>query len=177
MSSISTLGVNVPIQVILLSLLVIWVNVPFSVVISSLLLNPDTASEKTRDTVVVEPLDNEEFANANVTTVGNFVSTPNVAVVAETPVFPATSSVGVNVPVQLLLFSLVICDKTPFWTVISALLSNPETASENTKTTVAVSPLIKEVSSNTKEVTDTVNVSTLKLAVVAVIPPFPTISV
>ena len=60
-------------------------------VISSLLLNPDTASEKTRDTVVVEPLDNEEFANANVATVGNFVSTPNVAVVAETPVFPATS--------------------------------------------------------------------------------------
>ena len=65
---------------------------------------------------------------------------------------PDKSVLGVNVPVQLMSLEEVIVDNEPIpWVLISTSLLNPETASENTKSTVAVSPAFNSVSLNVKE--------------------------
>ena len=47
----------------------------------------------------------------------------------------------------------VIAESKPFATVISAALSKPATASENTRVTVAVSPICRALSERVKEFT------------------------
>ena len=64
------------------------------------------------------------------------------------------SSVGVKVPVHVILSLEVIVANEPFCSVISASLLNPDTLSENWRVTVAVSPTLSEVSDIVNETTD-----------------------
>ena len=81
----------------------------------------------------------------------------------------STSALGVNIPDHIILLPDVIVANEPFCTVISALESKPLTASENTRVTVAVSPIFNAVSDNVND--DTVGgVALLASACVLVIP-------
>ncbi len=70
------------------------------------------------------------------------------------------AALGVKVPVQVMLSLEVIIGRTPFGAVISAALK-PLTASENTRVTVAVSPIMRAVSESVKEITAGATVSTV----------------
>jgi hypothetical protein len=60
------------------------------------------------------------------------------------------------------MFSLLVIDASdPLGTVMSAALANPKTASEKTRATVAVSPIVSNESEIVKEFTVGVVVSTL----------------
>ena len=72
-SSVLDVGVNVAVQV-MLSLDDIAVSDPFWTVISSSLLNPVTASEKTRVTVVVSPASKSVSTRTKLLTEGLIVS-------------------------------------------------------------------------------------------------------
>ena len=80
-------------------------------------------------------------------------------------------------PLQVMLSLEVIADSEPFSTVISSALLKPVTASENVRVTVAVSPIFSAESESVKDVTAGARVSTEKLAVMAVTPELPAISV
>ena len=71
------------------------------------------------------------------------------------------AAVGVKVPVHVMLSLEVIAVSTPFAAVISAALLKPVTASENTRVTVAVSPILRAVSESVKELTAGAMVSTV----------------
>ena len=71
------------------------------------------------------------------------------------------AAVGVKVPVQVMLSLDVISESTPFGAVISAVLSKPLTASEKTRVTVAVSPIMRAESERVKELTAGARVSTV----------------
>ena len=70
------------------------------------------------------------------------------------------AAVGVKVPVQVMLSLEVISERTPFGAVISAALSKLLTASEKTRVTVAVSPIMRAESESVKDVTAGARVST-----------------
>ena len=67
---------------------------------------------------------------------------------------------GVKVPIQVMLSAEVIAESEPFSTVISAALLKPVTASEKTRVTVAVSPIMRAESERVKELTAGAVVST-----------------
>ena len=71
------------------------------------------------------------------------------------------AAVGVKVPVQVMLSLDVINERTPFGAVISAVLLKPVTASEKTRVTVAVSPIMRAESESVKELTAGAMVSTV----------------
>ncbi|PHX87536.1 MAG: hypothetical protein CK536_05475 [Synechococcus sp. Baikal-G1] len=71
-------------------------------------------------------------------------------------IFVASSmaAVGVKVPVQVMPpLEVVIAERTPFSTVISALLLKAVTASEKVRVTVAVSPILRALSESMKDET------------------------
>ena len=72
--------------------------------------------------------------------------------------------VGVNVPVQVMLSLLVIVESEPLGAVTSAELEKEITASEKSRVTVAVSPILIAVSDIVKESTEGVVVSIVKLS-------------
>ena len=67
---------------------------------------------------------------------------------------------GVKMPVQVMLSAEVISESTPFSAVISAALLKAVTASEKTRVTVAVSPIMRAESESVKELTTGAMVST-----------------
>ena len=95
-SSVSAVGVKVPVQVTPLFADVIVAKFPFGQLTSALLENPATASLNVRVRVGVSPAFIAVSEKANVDTVGCVFSTdtsPESAVVsAAAPAFPATSS-------------------------------------------------------------------------------------
>ena len=64
------------------------------------------------------------------------------------------SSVGVKVPVQVLLSWLIIVEREPLGLVLSAALEKEITASENSRVTVMVSPIVSNVSEIVKKFTE-----------------------
>ena len=69
-------------------------------------------------------------------------------------------TVGVKVPVQVMLSLLVIVVSVPFGSDMSTLLEKDATASEKTNVTVEVSPALSAVSERVKEFTVGARVST-----------------
>ena len=69
---------------------------------------------------------------------------------------------GVKVPVQVMLSLLVIAASVPLATVMSSSLEKETTTSEKTSVTVALSPVLSNVSERMKELTEGAVVSTVK---------------
>ena len=69
-------------------------------------------------------------------------------------------AVGVKVPVQVVSSLLLIAERVPLATVMSAALEKEATFSEKTNVSVGVSPAFSTVSERVKEVTEGAKVST-----------------
>ncbi|MNZ99549.1 hypothetical protein D3C78_1188800 [compost metagenome] len=164
-SEMLAVGVKVAVQVMPPSLLFTVLSVPLAI-LRSALLNPLTASEKVMVTCVVSPTLRALSATTMVA-VGNTVSMVKLAeLVVPVPVLPArsatpvlsrmirlvvslTSTVGVNVAVQVMPPSLLLTAlNVPLGTDRSALPKSL-TASEKVMVTSEVSPALSVVSAST----------------------------